>query len=58
VTTDRDSLTLLVRQPLIAMYRHDIKGLLAYSTLSHLGLIVLPDRSRHAARPRSRRCST
>jgi multicomponent K+:H+ antiporter subunit A len=25
----------------IAMYRHDLKGLLAYSTISHLGLITL-----------------
>jgi multicomponent K+:H+ antiporter subunit A len=25
----------------VALYRHDLKGLLAYSTISHLGLIVL-----------------
>jgi multicomponent K+:H+ antiporter subunit A len=25
----------------VAMYRHDLKGLLAYSTISHLGLITL-----------------
>jgi multicomponent K+:H+ antiporter subunit A len=31
----------LILGSFIAMYRHDLKGLLAYSTISHLGLITL-----------------
>ena len=34
-------LTTLVFGAYQAMFRHDLKGLLAYSTISHLGLIVL-----------------
>lgn len=33
--------TTLLFASAVALYRHDLKGLLAYSTLSHLGLIVL-----------------
>ena len=35
----------------LAIFQQDLKGLLAYSTISHLGLITLAHRPRHAARP-------
>ena len=34
----------------LAMFQQDLKGLLAYSTISHLGLITLADRTQHPAR--------
>ena len=34
----------------LAVFQQDLKGLLAYSTISHLGLITLAHRARHAAR--------
>lgn len=40
VVTSTGAATLLFASG-VAMYRHDLKGLLAYSTISHLGLIVL-----------------
>ena len=40
-TVSTTGLTTLLLASFIAMYRHDLKGLLAYSTASHLGLITL-----------------
>ncbi|WP_350609678.1 proton-conducting transporter membrane subunit, partial [Pseudoalteromonas sp. 41-MNA-CIBAN-0057] len=34
-------LTTLIFGAYIALFKHDLKGLLAYSTISHLGLITL-----------------
>ena len=35
----------------LAVFQQDLKGLLAYSTISHLGLITLLTRLGHSARP-------
>ena len=42
----------------VAMFQHDLKGVLAYSTISHLGLITLLLRAQQPARRGRRRCST
>ena len=43
-------MTTLLLGAFFALFQHDLKGLLAYSTISHLGLITVARRHRHAAR--------
>ena len=42
----------------VAIFQHDLKGLLAYSTISHLGLITMLLGLEQPARRRSPRSST